>query len=274
MSWHITTADLRSYANGGLVATQQFSIEAHLLSCADCRSTLSSFVDKVSLARTWEAIGAETIAPRPTAIERGLMHFGVRDHNARLLAATPSLRQSWLLAVGAVLALAVGVAHGAEGGFLFFLAVAPLLPLAGIAAAFGPGIDPTYEIGVAAPLRSFRLLLIRAVAVLVSTISLGLVAALFLPDLTWAALSWLLPSLGLVTSSLALSTFINPLRSASAVAVLWLAAVGLAAWSAEGHLALRTMFGETMQMAVLIVTLSAGLFLLARREEFERGEHR
>lgn len=274
MSWHVEPAALRSYTDGSLTATQQFSIEAHLLSCADCRSTLSTFVDRAPLARTWEAIEAETVAPRPTAIERGLVRLGVRDHNARLLAATPSLQRSWLLAVGAVLALAVGVAHGAEGGYLLFLAMAPMLPLAGIAAAFGPGIDPTYEIGLAAPLRSFSLLLLRAAAVLVSTLSLGIVAALFLPDLNWAAVSWLLPSLGLVTSSLALSTFVAPLLSASAVAVLWVAAVGFAAWSAEGDVPLHAVFGEAMQVALLVVTLGGGLFLLARREEFERGKQR
>lgn len=274
MSWHVQTEALRSYTDGSLATTQQFSVEAHLLSCDTCRSTLSSFTDKTMLERMWDAIATETAAPAPSAIERALLHLGVSDHNARLLAATPSLRQSWLLAVGAVLALAVGVAHGAEGGYLFFLAVAPMLPLAGIAAAFGPGIDPTYEIGIAAPLRSFSLLLIRAVAVLVSTMSLGVIAALFLPDFTRAALSWLLPSLGLVTSSLALSTFANPLRAASVVAVLWVVAVGLAAWSATGELALRTVLGGAMQVTLLLVTIASGLFLLARRDEFERGDHR
>jgi hypothetical protein len=62
--------------------------------------------------------------------------------------------------VFAVLAAQVGSGPDAS---LAFLTVAPLLPLAGIAMAYGPGIDPTYEIGLAAPMRSLRLLL-RAAA--------------------------------------------------------------------------------------------------------------
>lgn len=273
MSWHVQTEALRSYTDGSLATTQQFSVEAHLLSCDTCRSTLSSFADKTMLERMWDAIATETAAPAPSAIERTLLRLGVSNHSARLLVATPSLRRSWLLAVAAVLSLAVGVAHGADNGYVFFLAIAPMLPLAGIAAAFGPGIDPTYEIGIAAPLRSFSLLLIRAVAVLVSTMGLGVIAALFLPDFNWAAAAWLLPSLGLVTSSLALSTIVHPVRAASSVAGVWMVAVGSAAWAASGEVAMRTVFGEVMQVAVLIVTLGAGLFLLARRDAFERGEH-
>jgi hypothetical protein len=98
--------------------------------------------------------------------ERLLVRLGVADHTARLLAATPALRGSWLLAVAVTLAFAVLAAWARPGpdAILAFLCVAPLLPLAGIAVAYGPGIDPTYEIGLAAPLRSFRLLLLGAPA--------------------------------------------------------------------------------------------------------------
>lgn len=274
MSWHIQSAALRDYADGSIEATQQFSVEAHLVSCAVCRTGLSYYTDKAALDRTWDAIAAETAAPAPNVIERTLLRIGVSDHNARLLAATPSLRWSWLLAVGVVLSIAVVVAHGAADGYVFFLALAPLLPLAGIAAAYGPGVDPTYEIGVAAPLRSFKLLLLRAIAVLASTMALGMIAALFLPEVGWATAAWLLPSLGLVTSSLAISTIVHPMRAATLVAGAWVAAVSAAAWAASGDVAIRTVFGGDLQIALLSVTLGAGLFLLVRRDEFERGEHR
>ena len=47
-----------------------------------------------------------------------------------------------------------------------FLVVAPLGPLAGVAVAFAGGLDPTREIGLAAPYSGLRLLLIRTAAVL------------------------------------------------------------------------------------------------------------
>jgi hypothetical protein len=274
MSWHVEVEALRSYASGAIDTPQQFSVEAHLLSCATCRSTLARFTDRAALERTWDVIAAETAGPARSAIERLLLRLGISDHSARLISATPSLRRSWLFAVSAVLALAVLVANRAPNGYVFFLAVAPLLPLAGIAAAYGPGVDPTYEIGVAAPMRSFRLLLIRSVAVLVSTVALGTIAALFLPGLDWRVAAWLLPSLGLVTTSLALSTIVHPLRAAASVAGTWVASIGAAAWAASGDANARTVFGEGMQVAVLLVTVGAGLFLVARRDEFERGEHK
>jgi hypothetical protein len=274
MSWHVQADTLHNYATGVVDPVQQFSVEAHLNSCATCRSKLAGSTDRRALERIWQVVAAETAAPPPSAIERTLVRGGISESNARLLAATPSLRRSWLLAVSAALAIAVLVANSAASGYLFFLALAPLLPLAGIAAAYGPGIDPTYEIGVAAPMRSFRLLLIRSVAVLLSTMGLGVIAALFLPGFDWSVAAWLLPSLGLVTASLALSTILHPLRAAASVAGAWVVAVGAAAWAGSGAVASRTVFGGAMQVVMLVVTLAAGLILAARRDEFERGEHR
>ena len=274
MSWHVQSDLLRSYASGGIDTTLRFSVETHLLSCSTCRSTIAGFVDRGTLDKTWDAIEAEMAAPRPAGIERLLVRLGIADHIARLLAATPSLRRSWLIAIGAVLALTVAVANGAEHGYLFFLAVAPMLPLAGIAAAFGPGIDPTYEIGLAAPIRGFRLLLIRSIAVLASTMVLSAIAALFLPGLHWSMAAWLLPSLALVTASLALSTVVRPLQAAVSVAALWTVVIAGAGLVAAGETAARTVFGEVLQVGVLIVTLGAGAVLVARRDAFERGPQR
>ena len=274
MRWHIHAETLARYARGAVDATQQFSVEAHLVSCGTCRASIASFVDVRALERTWEAIEGEMAAPPAGAIERLLVGVSIQEHIARLLAATPSLRRSWLLAIAAVLTLAVLVANGAPNGYVFFLAVAPLLPLAGIAVAYGPGIDPTHEIGLVAPMRSFGLLLIRAVAVLVSTMVFSTIAALFLPGFDWRVTAWLLPSFGLVTGSLALSTIVHPLRAAIAVAAIWLLGISAAAALASGPTPALAIFGGVMQLVLLIVTIGASVVLVARREEFERGEHR
>src|SRR4030095_9140979 len=149
-AWHADDELLAAYDEQRLDAAARWSVEAHLTSCAGCRLQA-------------RGLGAEAGVPG-----RLLVRLGVAEHTARLLAATPALRGSWLLAVATVLAFAVLAAWTTPGqdANLAFLCVAPLLPLAGIAVAYGPGIDPTYEIGLAAPLRSFRLLLLRAAAVL------------------------------------------------------------------------------------------------------------
>lgn len=131
---------------------------------------------------------------RPGPMERTLVRLGIADHVARLLAATPSLRLSWFAALAVALGFAVSAAY--TGAVVVFLVVAPLVPLAGVAAAYGPGVDPTYEIGLASPMRSYRLLLIRALAVLTASMGLAGAAALALPTLNWSTAAWLLPSLG------------------------------------------------------------------------------
>ena len=100
---------------------------------------------------------------------------------------------------------------------MLFLLVAPLLPLAGVAAAYGPLVDPAYELALAAPLGSLRLLLLRAVAVVaVDDAARRWPRALALPGLDWTAAAWLLPSLGAhAARPSALATAIGPGRVAA-----------------------------------------------------------
>jgi hypothetical protein len=187
MSWHADADVLEDYGRGELPLADAASVEAHLLGCARCREALVPRVDAGRLAAAWAAIDTALDAPRLGPVERLLRRIGVSEHMARLLAATPSLRTSWILAVVLALAFAVAAAHGGTGerAVLLFLVVAPLLPLAGVAAAFAPGVDPAAEVALAAPMRTFRLLLVRAAAVLVTTLVLTALAALTLPGPRW-----------------------------------------------------------------------------------------
>lgn len=190
MSWHADDGDLREYAHGTLAAPRLWSVETHLAACADCRAALSAHVPPAEISAGWARLDAELDAPRPGFAESLLIRIGVADHTARLLAATPVLRRSWLGAVALTLLLAVGV--GLAASPLMLLATAPLLPLAGVAVSFGPGLDPTYEMAVVAPMHTFRLLMVRTVAVLSTTTALSGLASLALPSFGLAALGWLL----------------------------------------------------------------------------------
>ena len=134
--WHVPEDDLRAYARGGLEAPALWSADTHLTACAYCRAVLAGLGDTVALDDGWERLDAELDAPRPGLLESLLLRLGVRDHTARLLAATPALRRSWLGAVSAVLLLTVAVTAGRRP--TLFLALAPLLPLAGVALSYGP----------------------------------------------------------------------------------------------------------------------------------------
>ncbi len=266
--WHADSATVSRYAGGELDRAGAFSLEAHLLACGRCRDLLVPAVDRGGIERAWMEIEEAVDAPRPGPVERVLLRLGLPDHTSRLLAATPSLRISWLGAVAVALAFAVLAAHGDHVGLVMFLVMAPLVPVAGVAAAFGPGIDPTYEIGMAAPLRSFRLLLVRSTSVLVTSLVLIGLAALALPTLDWTAVAWLLPASALTLVTLAVSTVAEPVPSAVGVAAAWVIAVSVAGHVAGDGVAA---FHATGQLLCLALVAVAGVVLARRSEAFEQN---
>src|SRR3989304_3576368 len=111
----------------------------------------------------------------PCRLRPGRDRRGARPLRGGPLAAPPSPRLSWFAAETIALGFAVLAANDAargahpDLGLLVFLVVAALLPVCGVAGAHGPGVGPTYEVGVASPMRMHRLLLIRAAAVLATS---------------------------------------------------------------------------------------------------------
>jgi hypothetical protein len=217
--WHLDTGVVERYADGRITPVLAASIEQHLVGCADCRSLLS--VEPARLERVWAEVSEQVHAPHPGVVERSLLRLGARESTARVIAATPALRGSWLGGVVLVLALALYVAHASPRGAFFFLVLAPVLPLLGVAASFGPGIDPTYEMAAATPYSTMRLLVARTSFVVTTTILPALGAALFLPGNHWVAVAWLLPSLALTGLSLAVARRVPIHLSALAMCALW-----------------------------------------------------
>jgi len=267
--WHIDPELLGRYARGDSGEAQAFSVEAHLQACARCRTALAPLADRERHELVWLEVVDALDAAQAGPFERWLARLGVPGHSARLLAATPSLRGSWLAAVAAALGFAVVAAQGSHAGLLVFLLLAPVLPVAGVAAAYGPGVDPTYEVGVAAPMTGWRLLLLRAVVVLAATTALAAGAAALLPGLGWEAIAWLLPSLGLTLATLALATVTSPLRAATLVALVW-TGVAWAVWrlTHDGF----ALFGQVGQLASALLAVVAVVVLVARRDRFDQGE--
>ena len=267
MSWHVQSDLLERYARGEIDGPTAYSIEAHLPSCAQCRGEVATLADHALLTQIWDSIEERLDAPRRGPVEAGLVRLGVAEHVARLLGATHALRVSWLLACALVLAFAVLAAGQRADGIIMFLILAPLLPLAGIAVAYGPDVDPAYEVGLAAPMRSFTLLLVRALAVLVTTTAMGTVAALALPGLHPSAAAWLLPSLGLTLASLALAARMSATAACGALALTWVLTV-VTAWRVSEEPLLVA--GPAGQIACGLLAVVAALVLVHDIDRFER----
>jgi len=232
-TWHADPDVLARYASAQVDRTVAASIEVHLMKCELCREQLGGRMEPTRL----DAIFAEVIdhVDRPPArlTERLLARIGVPADLARLLVLTPLMRASWLVSVLGVTSFALLAAHARGDGAVVFLMLAPLAPVAGIAAAFGRRLDEAYEVAVAAAYSMTRLLMARAVAVLTTTALAGIVASPLVPTGGGAVSSWtwLLPSLLLAIVTVALAEHVDPLIAAGGVALVWVAGI----WVERAH---------------------------------------
>jgi predicted anti-sigma-YlaC factor YlaD len=261
--WHLDAAVAERYADGQMTPVLAASVEQHLITCADCRALLRT--DPARLDRVWSEVIDRVHAPRPSVIERGLHRLGVDPSTARVISATPTLRGSWLTGVVLVLALALYVAHASPRGTFLFLVLAPVLPLLGVAGAFGPSLDPTYEIAAASPYSTMRMLVARTLFVVTTTLAPALAAAFFLPGDHWVAVGWLLPSLALTTVSLAAARHLPIHLSALALSAVWIGA-GATRFVAHGADVDATMV-QTLQWLSLAVIALAAWNIAAHRQD-------
>ena len=231
--WHLTPAQAHDYAARRSDEITAMSVEAHLVRCIPCRSLLP--VDESWLADGWEALRDVVDRPRRGPVEALLSAAGLRPETAKLLAATPRLYQAWLGSTVVVLIAALLAAHLVPLGSLVFVFLAPVIPLAGVALAYGPGIDPAHTLASVTPMAGQRLLFLRTCAVLVPALLLCTGAALMLPhaDTAWGTAFWLLPSLTLVAGSLLLSRWIHLSAASGIVGALWLAVLFLVSLSGQ-----------------------------------------
>ncbi|MFF7351570.1 MULTISPECIES: zf-HC2 domain-containing protein [Streptomyces] len=208
-----------------------------------------------------------------------------RPHGSRLprllWAAGPAVRGAWLPAVLVVAAGALALAYGAglPGTRALLLAVAPVVPVTGIALSYGPHADPLHEIAAATPGGGLRLALIRTVAVLAVSVPLLTLTGLLLPASgAPAAAAWLLPGLALSLGSLALASFIGCRAAALVTGGGWLAAVlgpvpGASGDAGGARLAeqlSRCLDGIGAQSAWAAAAVLSAVLLAARRPVYDR----
>jgi hypothetical protein len=233
MNWHLTPAQAHEYAHHRSDDVTAMSVEAHITRCAPCRDLLPA--DEAWLARSWADLRDVVDRPRRGPVEALLSSLGVGEGTAKLLAATPGLYRAWLLATVVVLAASRAAAHHLPLGSLMFSFTAPVVPLVGVALAYGRGVDPAHTLTSVTPLAGQRLLFLRTCAVLVPALALCTAASLMLPSshAPWASAFWLLPALTLVAGSLVLSRWLHMGAASAVMGLLWLLALGALVTSSD-----------------------------------------
>lgn len=223
--WHLDTELASRYAGGRVDTVLAASVEQHLLRCTTCRELLDPAVDRGRLDAVLQGVLDRVETPPAGLLERVLRRAGLDDSTARLVAVTPSLRGAWLTGVVVVLTLAVLTAHAGPHGVALFMTLAPVLPVVGVAMAFGPRADPSHEIAAGAPYSSLHLLVVRTAFVVTSTVLPTAALAPFLPGSGGLAVGWLLPALALTLGTIALATRVPSHLAAGSLTALWVALV-------------------------------------------------
>ena len=221
-TWHADRDLLAAYVAGALDPINGASVEQHLDRCAECRATIRPLVDAPLLDRAWSGVLDTVEAPALPLPARIARRLGVSEATSILLGATASLRTAWVASAFVALGFAAAAVAWSDGSALApFLLVAPLVPVIGVASAYGPHEDPLESLVVTAPYGRTRLILLRTLGVLVSVLPFAIPLGFFLPGPVWLAIAWLGPALALVPVMMALSSFVGPRAAAAVVALGW-----------------------------------------------------
>jgi hypothetical protein len=199
----------------------------------------------VDLDRVWTGVAAEVWRRHPGWIERTAARLLRSPGLARALVITPSLLLPWLIST--VVVFGAGALISVGPGQPVVWLVAPAVAAVGIAFAYGPGIDPAWELSSSCAVSHRMVLLTRAVAVFALNSVLGLVASAASGAAVALTFVWLLPM-----------TAVSALALAAAVAArsaIVGAGAGVAAW------VITVLAGQTASGRLTASVTNAGAYL-------------
>jgi hypothetical protein len=161
----------------------------------------------VDLGRVWTGVAAQVWRRDPGRVERLAGRLLRSPGLARALLTTPSLLLGWIIATAVV--LAAGVVATLGTGTPYVALCAPALAAAGIAYAYGPGIDPAWELSRSMAVGDRMVLLARALAVFGLNAALGLAASAASGVAAALTVGWLVPMTAACALALAAATLAN-----------------------------------------------------------------
>ncbi|MBV6700148.1 zf-HC2 domain-containing protein [Kitasatospora aureofaciens] len=264
---HASMRLIDDYARGDteMAADTVWALEAHLETCAPCRSRLAASVatEAPGIAALVDTVRAGLEPQLDAAVRRPS-----RRHRPRWVSAwlTPVMAP-WLAMTVAVTLMAL-LLDALSSPTLFgdaspMVTIAPVLPLCGVAASWSRGLDPAHELTASTARAGLPLLLRRTTAVLVVVLP-GLLLAGWLTG-TMTAAQWLLPSLAFTSTALALGSVVGVTRAAVALVAAWGVVVAAPAWDAG--LALLALEPDQLPVWGLLLALGIGA-VIARRNAY------
>lgn len=238
MSGHDPVRELlASYAAGTASAGERRRVDEHLGGCAACRAELAQWRTVRAGVRRAEPAAVTPPARIVAAVlEQARASTETGGSDARQWIALQLLRAQLGLVAARVwwasaLVMAVGFAIAAAGtdrsaGVVVSL-VAPVVAAVGVAALYGPEVDPSLELALSTATSPRSVLLARLTLVFGYDVLLALAGSVLLTGfgagdgLWWLIAQWLGPMALLSALSLAMSVWIGPSVAMSTALGLW-----------------------------------------------------
>jgi hypothetical protein len=235
-------------------------LEAELVRVVSERAAARSGATGVGAA--W--VGAAPVAwRRPGQVERAAGRLLRSPGLARALVTTPSLLLPWLIATVVVLAAGAGVTLGTGQPLVALLA--PAVAAAGIAYAYGPGIDPAWELSRSMAVSDRLVLLVRALAVFALDAALGLAASVASGAAVGITFGWLVPMTALCALALATSIVTRSANAGVAAGIAGWAITVLSGEVADGRLSAAVSNSSLVLPYLAFAACCAAVVLYATR---------
>ena len=217
----------------------------------------------VDLDRVWLGVAAQVWRRQPGPAERAAGRLLRSPGLARALVTTPSLLLGWVIAT--VVILLAGIGFTLSTGTPWVALLAPAVAAAGIAYAYGPGIDPAWELSQSMAVSDRMVLLVRALAVFGLNSALGLAASAASGAAAAVTFGWLVPMTATCALALAAATVTrSPNVGVAAGSAGWLITV-LAGQAAEGRFTAAITDSFFVLPYLAFAACCAGVVLFATR---------
>jgi hypothetical protein len=158
----------------------------------------------VDLDRVWTGVAAQVWLRRPGRIERLAARLLRSPGLARALVVTPSLLIGWVIATAVVLLAGMAATLGTHTPYVALFD--PAVAAAGIAYAYGPGMDRAWELSQSMAVSDRMVLLARALAVFGLNAVFGLLASTASGAAVAVTFGWLVPMTAVCALALAAAT--------------------------------------------------------------------
>jgi len=213
----------------------------------------------VDLDRVWTGVAAQVWLRRPGRIERLAARLLRSPGLARALVVTPSLLIGWVIATAVVLLAGMAATLGTHTPYVALFD--PAVAAAGIAYAYGPGIDPAWELSQSMAVSDRMVLLARALAVFGLNAVFGLLASAASGAAVAVTFGWLVPMTAVCALALAAATLARSANVGVAAGMSGWVITVLAGKAIAGQVT-AAVAGPSLVLPYLVFTACCGALVL------------